>query len=43
MKSSVIISLYGNYNYGNKLQNYALQEALSSIGGRSEVLWYEIQ
>lgn len=28
MKKAAIITLYGNYNYGNKLQNYALQEVL---------------
>ena len=28
MKKAAIISLYGNENYGNKLQNYAVQEIL---------------
>lgn len=28
MKKSLIITLYGNFNYGNKLQNYAVQEFL---------------
>lgn len=28
MKKALIYTLYGNYNYGNKLQNYAVQEIL---------------
>lgn len=31
-KSAAIISLYGNSNLGNKLQNYAVQEVLKSEG-----------
>lgn len=27
-----IITLYGNFNYGNRLQNYALQEVLLNMG-----------
>ncbi len=30
-KSFLIITLYGNSNYGNKLQNYALQETICKI------------
>lgn len=31
-KKAAIISLYGNSNYGNKLQNYAVQEILRREG-----------
>lgn len=31
-KTAAIISLYGNSNYGNKLQNYAVQEILRREG-----------
>ena len=31
-KTAAIISLYGNSNYGNKLQNYAVQEVLRREG-----------
>ncbi len=31
-KTAAIISLYGNLNFGNKLQNYAVQEVLKSEG-----------
>ncbi len=31
-KKACIITLYGNNNYGNKLQNYALQTTLEKIG-----------
>lgn len=31
-KKAAIISLYGNSNYGNKLQNYSLQEVLKAEG-----------
>ncbi len=31
-KRACIITLYGNFNYGNKLQNYALQTALEKCG-----------
>ena len=27
-----IITLYGNWNYGNKLQNYALQTVIENLG-----------
>lgn len=32
MKKAAIITLFGNYNYGNKLQNYAVQSILESYG-----------
>lgn len=32
MKKAGIISLYGNNNYGNKLQNYAVQEVIKKYG-----------
>ena len=28
MKKVLIVTLFGNYNYGNKFQNYAMQEVL---------------
>ena len=31
-KTAAIITLYGNNNYGNKLQNYAVQEVLKKMG-----------
>ena len=31
MKKVLIISLYGNYNFGNKLQNYALSTAIKNL------------
>ena len=32
MKKVCIITLYGNWNYGNKLQNYALQTTIEKLG-----------
>ena len=32
MKKVAIITIYGNINFGNKLQNYALQEYIKKIG-----------
>lgn len=32
MKKIAIVTLNGYFNYGNRLQNYALQETLSSLG-----------
>lgn len=32
MKKVCIITLYGNWNYGNKLQNYALQASIQKLG-----------
>ena len=40
MKKAGIISLYGNYNFGNRLQNYAVQEALKNIGIESKAIRY---
>lgn len=31
MKKALIITLFGNYNFGNKLQNYAMQQILESM------------
>ena len=31
MRKIAICTLYGNYNYGNKLQNYAVQESIRKI------------
>lgn len=33
-----IVTLYGNFNYGNRLQNYALQEILKKLGHESKTL-----
>lgn len=33
-----IITLYGDENYGNKLQNYALQEVIGSLGNKANTL-----
>lgn len=32
MKNILIITLYGNFNYGNKFQNYAMQTTLNKLG-----------
>ena len=32
MKKIEIITLSGNYNYGNRLQNYAMQEVYKKLG-----------
>lgn len=31
-KTGLIVTLYGNYNFGNKLQNYALVQVLGELG-----------
>ena len=36
-----IISLYGNVNYGNKLQNYAVQEVMKKLGYVTEVIYIQ--
>lgn len=36
-----IISLYGNVNYGNKLQNYAVQEVMKKLGYDTEVIYIQ--
>lgn len=38
MKKVMIITLYGYENYGNKLQNYALQETIQQLGYEVETL-----
>jgi len=32
MKKIGIVTLYGNFNYGNRLQNYAMQEIIRELG-----------
>lgn len=32
MKKAMLVTLYGNYNYGNKLQNYAVYKIISQLG-----------
>lgn len=38
MKKIGILTLNGNYNYGNRLQNYALQEVLKSLDLQCETI-----
>lgn len=38
MRKVLIITLYGNNNFGNKLQNYALQECIKDLGFICETL-----
>jgi len=40
MKKVAIISLYGNYNYGNKLQNYALEKTLKKLNKEVHIIRY---
>lgn len=40
MKKVAIVTLNGYYNYGNRLQNYAVQEVLKSLGFEVETLIY---
>ena len=35
------MTLNGHYNYGNRLQNYALQEVLKKNGAEVETIWLE--
>ena len=35
-----IITLYGNFNYGNRLQNFAVQESLKKLGLITETIIY---
>lgn len=41
MKKVGIVSLYGLYNYGNRLQSYAAQEILRKLGFDTEVVYVE--
>lgn len=38
MKAAVV-SLYGNFNYGNRLQSYAVQQVLKKLGIESDVIY----
>ena len=38
MKKIGIVTLFGNYNYGNRLQNYAVQQIAKKYGYESETL-----
>jgi len=40
MKKAGIITLFGEYNYGNRLQNYAVQETLRKMGLDVETIKY---
>lgn len=37
-----ILTLSGNYNYGNRLQNYAIQEVYKKFGLEVDTIWNEI-
>lgn len=41
MRKIGIVTLNGYYNYGNRLQNYALQEILKKEGFRVETVWID--
>ena len=34
-----IITITNGQNYGNRLQNYALQEAVKALGHKPETIW----
>lgn len=36
-----IVSLFGYFNYGNRLQNYAVQEVLHSLGCKTQVIYVQ--
>lgn len=38
MKKVAILTLNGYFNYGNRLQNYALQEVIKSLGFKVETV-----
>lgn len=40
MKKAGIITLFGEYNFGNRLQNYAVQEVLKNFGLEVETIKY---
>lgn len=40
MKKILIVTLYGNFNYGNKLQNYAVQEIFKEMNYETYTLTY---
>ena len=41
MKKIAILTLNGNFNYGNKLQNYALVRYLENMGFNVKTIWYK--
>lgn len=42
MKKIGIVTLFGNYNYGNRLQNYAVQEIVKDYGYMTETLVFSL-
>lgn len=42
MKKIGIVTLFGNYNYGNRLQNYAVQKIANNYGYDTETLLFSI-
>lgn len=41
MKKAAIITICDNYNYGNRLQNYALHKVLINLGIKNDTIWDE--
>jgi len=41
-KKIAILTLSGNYNYGNRLQNYAMQEVYKKFGFQVDTIWNAI-
>lgn len=39
-KKVAILTLNGNWNYGNKLQNYALKKQIENLGYQVNTLWF---
>jgi len=42
MKKIGIVTLYGNYNLGNKLQNYAVEQIYRNLGFDSYTIFYTL-
>ena len=40
MKNVGIVTLFGEYNFGNRLQNYAVQQVLKKNGFNTETIKY---
>ena len=40
MKRAGIVTLFGEYNFGNRLQNYAVQQVLKKNGLEVETIKY---
>ena len=42
MKNVGIVTLFGEYNFGNRLQNYAVQQVLEKNGLNVETIKYTL-